>query len=215
MEAEIMNITAKDYYAYIERAAAAIHAQRDYVTGLDMETGDGDHWVNINSGFEALCAIREELENLSMADCFKKIGMTLMSKIGGSSGVLYGGGYLAAAKAVKGKSSLTTDELFGALEAMLSSMMERGDAVPGMKTMLDALAPAIRTYSENRGEESTALFEKVREAALAGAEATRDMPAVKGRASYRIDKGVGHIDPGAVTMSIQLAELCDYLTTLC
>lgn len=211
-----MNLTAKEYCAYIQKAAEAIASQGDYVTQLDLAIGDGDHWVNINAGFQALCAMRPELETLCISDCFKKIGMTLMSKMGGSSGVLYGSGYLAAAKAISGKSCITLDELFCAMSAMRSSMMQRGNAQPGMKTMLDSLDPAIPTYEreKNARQSQAELLAKVQQAALQGAQATKNMPAVKGRASYRIDQGVGYIDPGAVTMSIQIQALCEYLTTL-
>ena len=73
-----MMITASKYCEYIQRAAAAIASQGDYVTQLDLATGDGDHWVNIHAGFQALCEIRNELEIGPMGACFKKIGMTLI-----------------------------------------------------------------------------------------------------------------------------------------
>lgn len=99
---------------------------------------------------------------------------------------------------------------------MRSSMMQRGNAQPGMKTMLDSLDPAITAYEreKNARQSQAELLAKVQQAALQGAQATKNMPAVKGRASYRIDQGVGYIDPGAVTMSIQIQALCEYLTTL-
>ena len=210
-----MMITASKYCEYIQRAAAAIASQGDYVTQLDLATGDGDHWVNIHAGFQALCEIRNELEIGPMDACFKKIGMTLMRQIGGSSGVLYGSGYLAAAKAVGSKESIDLDALFCAMQAMLDAMMARGNAAPGMKTMIDVLAPAIAAYGQYQAEGANQqeTLSKVKEAAKNGMEATRDMPAVQGRASYRLAKGVGHLDPGAVTMYIQIKELCDYLCT--
>ena len=52
---------------------------------------------------------------------------------------------------------------------------------------------------------------KVKAAAEAGAESTRAMEAVRGRATYQSGKGVGHLDPGAVTMSYQVGALCDVI----
>lgn len=211
-----MIISASIYCEYIRRAAAAIAAQGDYITQLDLATGDGDHWANMHAGFQALCGMEEELAIGAMDSCFQKIGLTLMRKIGGSSGVLYGSGYLAAAKAVGAKKTIDLDTLFCAMQAMLDAMMARGSATPGMKTMLDALAPAITTYGQYRetAANQQELLRKVETASKKGMEATRDMPAVKGRASYRLDKGIGYLDPGAVTMYIQIKELCDYLRTL-
>ena len=91
-------LTASDYMEYIERAYQKIHENQDYVTQLDLATGDGDHWSNINMGFEKLVQEANRLKTLSISEELKEIGKIMMSVIGGSSGVLYGSAYLAAAK---------------------------------------------------------------------------------------------------------------------
>lgn len=209
-------ITSDIYVDYIEAAAKKIAASKDYVSGLDAVTGDGDHWVNINMGFENLVAAGPEMRKLSIADTFKKIGMLMMSKIGGSSGILYGGAYMAASRALSGKQEISSEELCAALDAMVTDMMKRGNSKPGYKTMIDALYPAVEAYKAALAEnlDDISLLNAVKEATLNGAEATRNMEAVKGRASYRTDKGVGHLDPGAVTMSYQIECLCDSLIAL-
>lgn len=206
-------VSAQDYVNYIEITAKKIHDSGDYVTALDAATGDGDHWANINMGFENLVAAADEMRKMPICDVFKKIGMLMMSKIGGSSGILYGGAYMAAAKVSAGKKSLTSRELCAALDAMVSDMMARGKAEPGMKTMIDALYPAVQAYKADleAGKGAAETLEDVKKAAMDGAEATRDMKAVKGRASYQTNKGVGHLDAGAVTMSYQIECLCDYI----
>ena len=206
-------LTSEDYVAYIQNAAKKIHENGDYISQLDAATGDGDHWANINMGFENLVAAGDELKALPIDGAFKKIGMLMMSKIGGSSGILYGGAYMAAAKKCAGKKELDAAGLCEALEAMVTDMMNRGKAEPGMKTMIDALYPAVEAFKAGlaAGTDEKALLEQVKQASLDGAEATRGMEAVKGRASYQTNKGVGHLDPGAVTMSYQIEELCNYL----
>ena len=97
-----MIITSDDYVAYLNRAAAVIRDSKDYISGLDAATGDGDHWANLNLGFEAIILAGEKLRKLPIDEVFKQIGMLMMSRVGGSSGILYGGAYLAAAKAVAG-----------------------------------------------------------------------------------------------------------------
>ena len=206
-------ISSKDYVAYIKKAAQKIAENGEYISKLDAVTGDGDHWANINLGFTSMVEVAEELETMSMDAVFKKIGMLMMSKIGGSSGVLYGGAYMAAGNKLAGKEKLTSEDLCLALETMVTDMMNRGKAEPGFKTMIDALYPAVEAYkkalAENLDDKTT--LENVKQASLDGAEATKDMEAVKGRASYQTNKGVGHLDPGAVTMSYQIECLCDYI----
>ena len=210
-------LTAKDYTEYLKLAYEKIRVSGDYITELDAATGDGDHWTNLNMGFEKLAASAPELENMSLPEQFKKIGMIMMSAIGGSSGVLYGSAYMEAAKILKDifkdKKTIENTDLCKLLEAMLTGIMKRGDGKPGMKTMIDALFPAVECYKRciaDKTDERTTL-EKVKQAALEGAESTREMEAVRGRACYQANKGVGHLDPGAVTMSYQIEVLADYV----
>lgn len=207
------SLTSKDYLAYMAEVAVVISDNKDYITELDSITGDGDHWVNINMGFEKILATRETLEVLEIGECLKKIGMLMMSGIGGSSGVLYGGAYLAAAKHLATTEILDYVGLCNMYEAMVKSMMERGNAEPGFKTMIDSLFPAIEAFKKGiaEGLDEKDVLASVKEASIAGANNTKDMEAIRGRACYQANKGVGHLDPGAVTMSYQISGLIDYI----
>ena len=206
-------LTTADYVAWIHRAYEKIHADGDYITDLDAATGDGDHWANLNMGFEKLVSMSDELSALSPFEALKKIGMTMMSTIGGSGGVLYGSAYMEAAKVTKDLDVLTSADLCNVLAAMLDGIMKRGKSEPGMKTMIDTLCPAVARYRAclAEGKSETETIAAVKEAARDGAESTRDMEAVKGRAYYQATRGVGHLDPGAVTMSYQIETLMDYI----
>jgi len=210
-------LTSKDYADYIRKAYVIIHKNGDYITELDSATGDGDHWININMGFEKLVEVADELEQKSIFEEFKQIGTIMMSVIGGSSGVLYGSAYLAAAKVLKEKETIGKDELYQVLNAMLQAIMSRGNAQVGWKTMIDCLAPAVDCYREciANGLDECTTAEKVKQAAIDGAEGTKAMEAVRGRATYQANKGVGHLDPGAVTMSYQIATLMDFVINKC
>ena len=206
------------YVEYIKRTAEKIAAEKTYITDLDAATGDGDHWINLNMGFEALVAIAGELEALPLAVLFKKIGMTLMSVVGGSSGILYGSAYLAMSRACKEETAVTRVNLGKLLEAMMQAMMKRGNSEPGQKTMIDTLYGATQAYEKGleAGLSDKALLEALAQGARGGAESTRQMPAVRGRACYQANKGVGHLDPGAVTMCFQIEMLSQViLETLC
>ena len=208
-----IRVTSELYADYLVNVHELINSKGDYITQLDSATGDGDHWSNLNKGFTKLSEMRDELAELRLYDAFKKIGMTMMSVIGGSAGVLYGGAYIAAAGTLKEKEVLEREDLYKVLNAMDQDIMKRGKAQPGMKTMIDAIHPAVLAYKKSMDENlnDEALIENVCRAAELGAEATRDMEAVRGRANYQANKGVGHLDPGAVTMSYQICEL---LTTI-
>lgn len=162
-----MIITSDDYVAYLNRAAAVIRDSKDYISGLDAATGDGDHWANLNLGFEAIILAGEKLRKLPIDEVFKQIGMLMMSRVGGSSGILYGGAYLAAAKAVAGRESLDAKGLCLALSAMVEDMMSRGKAEPGFKTMIDSLYPAVEAFrlALDAGENDRTVLERVKNAA--------------------------------------------------
>ncbi|MEA4895630.1 MAG: dihydroxyacetone kinase subunit DhaL [Oscillospiraceae bacterium] len=206
-----VKLTSADYVAYLKRAYEKLHSEGDYITDLDLATGDGDHWTNMDTGFERLIGQAGELEKLPLAEAFQKISMTLMTVIGGSGGILYASAYMEAAKRAKGLEALSSADVCNMLEGMEAAIMNRGKSKPGDKTMLDTLDHAVRCYKEclSEGKSEAETFKAVKAAAETGAESTREMPAVRGRAYYQANKGVGHLDPGAVTMCYQIQTLMD------
>jgi|GEM_PF-37615 dihydroxyacetone kinase-like protein len=208
-----MKMTTIDYLEYVENAYKKINNSKEYVTNLDSELGDGDHWININMGLEAVVEKKENLKNLTIKDLLKNIGMILMTKIGGSSGVLYGSSYINAAKNLEEIEVIDIEALYSIMNYQLLGMMERGNTEYGDKTMVDPLYLAVEEFKrekENIKSDIKNLI-KVKEAAYKGMLATKDMAAKKGRGRYREDKGVGHIDAGAVTMFYQIEELVNYI----
>lgn len=207
-------LTSKEFTEYLVQVAQKIEASKDYITELDAATGDGDHWANMNIGFGKLVELGPQLSELSISDMYRRMGMTMMAAIGGSSGVLYGSAYIAAAKVTAGKEVLDCQTLCDVLDAMVTAIMERGNSKPGFKTMIDALYPAVEAYKNGlaSGAAEREILAAVKDAAISGAVKTKEMEAVRGRACYQADKGIGHIDPGAVTMSYQIEALADYIT---
>ena len=184
-----IHLTSQGYVDYLKAVTAKVASEKDYITELDAATGDGDHWANMNTGFTKLMEVESELRALGLADLFKKVAMTIMSGVGGSSGILYASAYLKAAAVVGDREALDAQGLLDVLDAELQGIMQRGNGQPGFKTMIDPLYQAV---------------EAMRKGAKQGMDATRDMEAVRGRACYQANKGVGHLDPGAVTMYYQL-----------
>ena len=165
----------------------------------------------MDTGFAKLIEQSGELEKLSLAEAFQKISMTLMTVIGGSGGILYASAYMEAAKRAKGLETLSSEDVCNMLEGMEVAIMNRGKSKPGDKTMLDSLDHAVCCYKEclSQGKSEVETFKAVRAAAEVGAESTKEMPAVRGRAYYQANKGVGHLDPGPVTMCYQIQTLMD------
>ncbi len=206
------------YLSYIRKAAEVISQNGEYITALDAAIADGDHWLNINIGFQKLLESSEEFcQAVDFQEFFKKLAMATMSAMGGTSGALYGSAYLSASKVLKDVTSLNDALLAQVLTTWAEAFMKRGNTAPGDKTMVDTIYPAAKAYSEAvaRGASSEEALAILKKAAQDGAESTRDMEAAKGRASNQPDKGIGHLDPGAVTFSMQLTCLADYLTENC
>ena len=206
-----VRLNSDNFTDYLIAVAEKIAAEKDYITELDAATGDGDHWVNMNAGFSKLAAMEADLRKESLSGLFKKAAMAIMSGVGGSSGILYASAYLKASAAAADCEELDAQRLCGILNAELDGIMQRGKGKPGFKTMIDPLYQAVEAMKQSLASEQgdAAAVEAMRSGAKQGIEATRDMEAVMGRACYQANKGVGCLDPGAVTMYYQLDLLAD------
>jgi dihydroxyacetone kinase-like protein len=138
-------------------------------------------------------------------------GSTLISKVGGASGPLYGTAFRRAAKALGDKPEVDLPDLVGALTAALEGVKKLGAATEGEKTMVDVLAPAVAAFSKavSEGAAAPAALAALTDAADAASHDTIEMQARKGRASYLGPRSVGHEDPGAASSALILHALRD------
>lgn len=197
------------FLAWLATAAAVIEANRDHLTQLDAAIGDADHGTNLARGFAAVTAA---IEGAATPGAVLTVtGSTLISKVGGASGPLYGVAFRRAGKALGAAAAVDLPGLEQALEAALAGVQQLGAAREGDKTMVDALAPATRAFGKAiaEGAAADAALSALAEAAAAGAAATVSMQARKGRASYLGPRSVGHEDPGAASTALILAALRD------
>ncbi|ALG41954.1 MAG: dihydroxyacetone kinase subunit DhaL [Megasphaera elsdenii] len=198
----------KQMAAIIEGMAKKIEAEKDYLTQLDNEIGDGDHGINLARGFEA---VEKKLPSLAGGDIgalLKGVGMQLVSTVGGASGPLYGTAFMKAGMACKGLTELDGPAFIKAMEAAVDGIKMRGKATEGEKTMLDALCPALKVMQDEVAA-GKSLKEALQDAAAAaekGVEYTKTIIATKGRASYLGERSLGHQDPGA-TSSLYLLQV--------
>ncbi len=180
-------------------AASAIRDNAARLTELDAAIGDGDHGTNMKRGFEAAAEAVDEIAALPPGKALQKLGMTLVSKVGGASGPLYGSLFMAMGKAL-GDDPPAPEGVAAAFEEGVAAVKKRGKSEAGEKTMLDVLVPmceALRQGLANGDGAPDVLARRVREAAEAGLARTRDLKATKGRAAYLGERSVGHLDPGA------------------
>src|SRR3981081_3222377 len=135
------NISSDQIFTWIERFAAHIAEKKDYLTQLDSAIGDADHGANMHRGLQAILAKRADLESKEPSAVLTGVAMILISKVGGASGALYGTFFLQASIASAGKPELDSSEFVTLLEKGLAGIVQRGKAVAGDKTMIDALEP--------------------------------------------------------------------------
>lgn len=196
--------------SWLAASAVAIREQRDYLTQLDAAIGDADHGANMDRGFTAVV---ERLDGEPSSEPPGKLlltaGSTLVSTVGGASGPLWGTALRRAGRSLGEVEEFGAEELVAALDAALGGVVELGAASEGEKTMVDALAPAVRVLRERVGS-GAGLVEALaaaREAGDEGMRATVPLQALKGRASYLGERSIGHQDPGATSTALILAAL--------
>lgn len=196
----------------IQAIGHAIEINAEEVTALDQAIGDGDHVTNLQRGIKALTAQSDELSRLDWVAAWQKIGMTMMTAVGGASGSLYGTLFVAMSKAARDR-TLDLQAFAEIFSCGVDAVKQRGKADAGEKTMLDVLIPVAASLRQ-AATDSVALpvvLENVARTAIAGMESTRDMLATKGRASFLEERSRGHIDAGAKTSQLIICALVDVL----
>jgi phosphoenolpyruvate---glycerone phosphotransferase subunit DhaL len=193
----------KTFAGWLRDFASTIHDNAAYLTQLDSAIGDADHGINMDRGFKAVVAALDETEFDSVEELLKKTGMTLVSKVGGASGPLYGTFFLRFGAALAG-AEVTAASVGEALHAGVGGILARGKAELGDKTMYDAWAPALDAYDAAvaGGSDLAGALRAAADAAATGRDATTPLIARKGRASYLGERSAGHLDPGATSTAL-------------
>lgn len=192
---------------------AVIENNAEKVTQLDQVIGDGDHVTNLQRGLQALVLQQDEISLLDWPKAWQKIGMTLMSSVGGASGSLYATLFMALSKASTG-SDISLASFATVFAEAVEAVKKRGKSDAGEKTLLDVYVP-VADYllsAANQSLELNSVLTEVSAVAIKGMEATRDMLATKGRASYLEARSLGHIDAGAKTAQLMISSIVEVLT---
>jgi phosphoenolpyruvate---glycerone phosphotransferase subunit DhaL len=192
-------ITLEDLRSWLREFAQLISDHRDELTTLDAAIGDADHGTNMERGMSAVIV---GLDGDTVGELCKRAGMTLVSTIGGASGPLYGTFFLRFGSSAGDVAELDAVGFAAAMRAGLDGIVARGKAEREDKTMYDALAPAVDALEAGVSGPLGLALQTAAEAADKGRDATIEMLARKGRASYLGERSIGHQDPGATSAAL-------------
>lgn len=190
--------------ALLQALGEVIAGHAEELTSLDQAIGDGDHGINMKRGFEAVMGDADALTPKPWPDFLKAVGMTLVMKVGGASGPLFGTLFMTLGKELPPEPQ--TEDIVKALRAAIAAVKARGKSEAGQKTMLDVLIPVTEQL-----EAGNLSLDELKVKALEAAEATKPLKAIRGRASFLGDRSIGHVDPGARSSALIIGAVVDVL----
>ena len=183
----------------------AMVASIEELTHADQPIGDGDHGITIGRGFRAAQkVIAAQPLDADLGALLDAVGMAMLTSMGGASGAIYGTLFRRGARALRGRSTLDAEALAIFLQDALAGVRERGGAAVGDKSLVDALQPAAEAARLASGGPLSVALAAAAEGAGEGLERTRAMRASIGRARTLGDRAIGHVDPGALSLTLML-----------
>jgi dihydroxyacetone kinase phosphoprotein-dependent L subunit len=200
-----------DVEAVVRTIATVAVDNEKYFGDLDAVVGDGDFGYSMARGFELVLQGWDDFDRTDIGTFLKKIAVVITSRIGGTSGPIWGTAFLRAGAAAGTAQVLSPGQVVELLRAAIAGIKARGKSDIGDKTLLDALEPAVDTIEAAVLEGGTAASVLRAAAATARkrAEATRSMIAKRGRAAYTGERSIGTLDAGAVAVAVMLEALAD------
>lgn len=203
--------------SFILSAATAIQhtiiSHESELESLDRAIGDGDHYINMKRGAQVIVEMQPELAELPPDAALNKIGMKLLSTIGGASGPLLASFFMGMAKVIKEKADTSITTYASAFAAGVDTLRQRGKADLGEKTMLDVLIPVANQFNAMAAQGASAkeISTALKQTAEQGMLSTRDLIATKGRAAGLGERAIGHIDPGAKSCQLMIETVCNLI----
>jgi len=182
-----------------------------YFGELDAVVGDGDFGYSMARGFEIVLSDWDSFDRTDMGTFLKKIAVVITSRVGGTSGPIWGTALLRAGAVAGDKAELTADDAIAMLRASIEGIKKRGNSGLGDKTLLDALEPAVDELEKSlgAGDDAAVAIQKAAVVARERAEATREMLAKRGRASYTGERSIGTLDAGAIAVAVMFEQVAD------
>ncbi len=196
-------MTTEQFVQLWQCFGTVVRAHQEHLDDLDRAIGDGDHGTNLTRGLGKMQDLWKDPIDTerNLADLSKKVGMTLLSTVGGASGALWGSALVKAAPVLPSASACDDETLVLWIETFVSNIEERGKAQVGDKTMVDVMRPAVNWLKAST-QEGSARLPVLRELARQWSEDTKDLQARRGRASYLGARSIGHVDPGSFSSAL-------------
>ena len=205
----------KEGRAVLLAMVKTIQKNKAYLSDIDGLIGDGDHGVNMNKGFSLFeknyCG-----KEFLFSEGLECLGMTLMNDIGGSMGPIYGTIFTSMSEAGGNLQKISLADFAAMLENGYNELSEIIEAKVGDKTLVDTLVPAIDSLTDSVAKKEdfkTALL-KMKAAAKAGSDSTKNLKAKYGRASRLGERSIGVLDTGSVSCYLLLSAMADAIITL-
>ena len=200
-----------DVEAVVRTIATVAVDNEKYFGDLDAVVGDGDFGYSMARGFELVLQGWDDFDRTDIGTFLKKVAVVITSRIGGTSGPIWGTAFLRAGAAAGAVDRLSPDQVVAMLRAAIGGIMARGKSDVGDKTLLDALVPAVDAAEAAVLEGGTAAsaLRAAASTARERAEATRSMIAKRGRAAYTGERSIGTLDAGAVAVAVMFEALAD------
>ncbi len=199
-------ISFEDFKQIFKNIQIDIEENKKYLCELDSVIGDGDHGTTICKGFDNAIKQIEVINPTNISDLLQTVGNAIIDTVGGVTGIVFGNLFVSMGKTIpKDLKTVGLNELDKMFEKALDASIKIGKGtVPGEKTMVDALYPAVRSLKKSIKNNLTLKdsLKSMAEAALKGAVSTKDMVATKGRARYLGERSLGFQDAGATSITI-------------
>jgi dihydroxyacetone kinase phosphoprotein-dependent L subunit len=203
-------ISQADVERAIRTTCATVLRNEHYFADLDGLAGDGDFGTSLATGFRQIEKEWDEIDKSNIGAMLLKISMIVSKHVGGSSGPIWGTGFMKAAMLTRGKETVSLQDVADMLGSAIDGIQARGGAKLGDKTLLDALIPVhekLKEHAVSGGELSAALCAAAGEADKAIDE-TRNLIAHRGRASQVGERSANTPDPGIVAIATILQDWC-------
>jgi phosphoenolpyruvate---glycerone phosphotransferase subunit DhaL len=200
-----------DVEAVVHTIAATAVANEKYFGDLDAVVGDGDFGYSMARGFELVLSGWDDFDRADIGTFLKKVAIVITSRIGGTSGPIWGTAFLRAGTTAGAVTTLDGDQIVAMLRAAIEGIKARGKSDLGDKTLLDALVPAVDVIEREikAGQPAAEVLRAAAVTARDRAEATSEMVAKRGRASYTGERSIGTLDAGAVAVAVMAEALAE------
>lgn len=199
----------KSVTGIIQAISARMAENRDYLIELDQVNGDGDLGISMDDGYRAAAEFLATAEENDLGKLLMACGKVFNAAAPSSLGTITTFGFMGIARALKGHEEVGFAEAAAALLAGVENIMAKAEAKPGEKTIIDSLYPGAQALVKN-AQDPAAAVASAAAAAAEGAEATRQMRAVHGRAAYSAERSIGILDGGSVVGALIFKGIADY-----